>query len=213
VADTWLTAAERLTEAARDLGFEVAATVAAAWQARCDPDATRTLVQAAHALTGGDALPRLWDRVPPCPSARGYLGDAEEHEAQACVLARQARDLEESCDGVLGDAIAGYRQARERAGKAHARLASGTPGAAAQVALDAAWDAMRAFQQVIADCEAALDVIAPARERLEYATGCLRQAPDAFAEAYAIPLQLTRDGGTLPWSGDFLTGASPRASA
>jgi hypothetical protein len=213
MTETWLGAAERLAEAARDLGFDVAATVAAAWQARCDPGATRTLVQAAHALTSGDALPRIWDRVTPCPSARGFLSDAEEHEAQASVLARQARDLEASCGGVLGDAIAGYQQARERAENAHARLASGTPDAAAQAGLEGACDAMRAFQQVIADCEAALEVTGPARERLDYAAGCLRQAPDAFADAYDIPLQLTSDGGTLPWSGDFLTGAQPRLSA
>ena len=213
MTDTWLAAAERLAEAARDLGFDVAATVAAAWQARCDPEATRSLVQAAHALTSGDALPALWAKADPCPSARGFLGDAEEHEAQAATLARQARDLEASCGGVLGDAIAGYQQARERAEKAHARLASGSPaGAAARAELEAACDAMRAFQQVIADCEAALEVTAAVGERLGYAAGCLRRVPDDLAEAYDIPLQLIRDGGTLPWSGHFLTGAQPGLS-
>lgn len=213
MTETWLTAAERLAEAARDLGFNVAATVAAAWQARCDPDATRPLVQAAHALTGGDALPRLWDRVDPCPSAGNFLGDAEEHEAQAATLARQARDLEKACSAARDSALAEYEGARQRAVQAQARLASELPDAAAQAEIAAACDVMRAMQQVIAGCDAALEVAGATRERLDYAAGCLRQAPEALAEAYDMPLQLTRSGGTLPWNGDFLTGAQPGPSA
>lgn len=210
---TWTAAAEALAEAARDLGFDVAATVAAAWQARCDPDATRPLVQAAHALTSGDALPRLWDRVPPCPSAGDYLAAAGEHEAQAAVLARRAAGMEAACVAAREDAAGAYGRERQRAGRAQARLSSGQPDAAAQAELEAACDAMRAFQQAIADCGAAMEVIAAAGERLGYALACLRSADAALAGAYDIPLQLVRDGGTLPWSGDFLTGASPRPSA
>lgn len=213
MTEAWPVVAEQLADSARDLGFGAAATVAAAWQARCDPGATRTLVQAAHALTGGDALPRLWDRVAPCPSARDFLAAAEEHEAEASVLATQARDLEAACLAARDDAIAGYEGARQRAVQAQARLSSGRPDAAAQAEIGAACDAMAAMQQVIAASDAALDVTAPALERLGYAAGCLRQAPEALAEAYDIPLQLTRSGGALPWSGDFLTGAQPGLSA
>ena len=37
----------------------------------------------------------------------------------------------------------------------------------------------------------------------------LKLCPDDLAEAYEVPLELVRSGGTLPWSGDFLTGNQP----
>lgn len=205
---TWTAAAEGLAESARDLGFDAAATIASAWQARCDPDATRPLVQAAHALTSGDALPRLWDRVPACPSAADYLARAAGLEAEAAVLTRQAVRLDKARWSAREDAITEHGRQRERASQAKARLAGGEPGARAE--LDAACDAMQALQQAIADCEAALDVIAPLLKQLPAALTCLRGAEEAFAEAYHIPVEFVRGGGTLPWSGDFLTGARPR---
>lgn len=212
---SWTAAAEQLATSAWEMGFDVASTVASAWQARCDPDATRSLVQAAHALTSGDALPSLWAKGQPRQSAEDFLAAAEEHEAQAAVLAKHARDMAAACESARGGVIAEYERAQQRAAKAQAGLTSEYPAvrAAAQAEIEAAQEIMRQMQQVIGDCDAALELLAQVRERLDYAVGCFQRVPADLEDAYEPALQLVRDGGTLPWSGDFLTGMNPVYSA
>lgn len=197
---TWTAAAEQLAEDTREPGFAAASLVASAWQARCLPDATRSLIQAACALTSGDAVQHIWDRVPLCPSADALLTAAEDLEGETAALGRHARDMAAACEAARDQAIAAYGNARRQV------LSASTDTIRA-----GAEQAMREMSQVTGDCEAALDLLAAVLERLEYALRCFLRAPADLAEAYDVPLQFIRDGGTLPWSGDFLTapGNSP----
>lgn len=196
----WTAAAEQLADDARQPGFDAAVLVASAWRARCLPDATRSLIQAACALTSGDAVERVWDRPPPCPSADALLQGAEELEGETARLASHARSMAAACESARDQAIAAYENARRQA-----------LSAAGDTTRTAADQEMHAMSQVIGDCEAALDLLAEVITRLNYAVNCFTQVPADFAEAYDVPLQHIRDGGTLPWSGDFLTapGNSP----
>lgn len=192
----WSAAAEQFAEAAADIGFEAADLVASAWQARCDPEATRTLIQAAHALTGGDAVSRIWERADPCPSAEAFLAGAEELEAGAAALAAHAASITRACEATLRQAVSGYETARHR----EATLPVPAAAAAAAEQAGEAW-------AVIGDCEAALDLLTQVTERLGYAIGCFREVPGLLAEVYDVPLEFIAAGGTLPLSGDFLTPA------
>jgi hypothetical protein len=210
MADSWLAAAEQFADDARELGFAAAETVAAAWRARCDPDATRSLIQAACALTGGDSQPRIWDKVPPSPSMAAFLESAEELEGEAATAGKHGRDMAAACEDALDQAIAEYEAARKRlAALQRCAPATEEARAALEAEIAALRERMAQLERVMAGCEAALDLLGQVLERLEYALNCFCRVPDDLAEAYEVPLDLIRSGGTLPWSGDFLTGANP----
>jgi hypothetical protein len=194
----WLAAAGQLADDAHQPGFAAAALVASAWCARCLPDATRSLARAAGALTSGGAMERVWDRVPPCPSAVALLQGAEELEGEAVAMRARGQVMAETCEEARDNAIREYQAALRQAANA-GTVANGEAvrAGAEQVMADTAL--------VIGDCEAALELLSQVIARLNYAVNCFRRAPDDFAEAYDVPLQFIRDGGLLPLSGDFLT--------
>ena len=193
----WLAAAEQLADDIREPGFAAAALVASTWRARCLPEATRSLARAAGALTGGGAMERVWDRVPPCPSAEALLRGAEELEGEAAAMRARAQVMAETCEEARDKAIREYEIARKQARQ---RWLGGP----------IAQERMAEMRLVIGDCDAALELLGQVIKRLDYAVHCFRRAPDDFAEAYDIPLEFIRAGGTLPLSGDFLTGVPTR---
>jgi len=203
VNPTWIAAAEQLAEDGGELGFSAAARVASAFRANCLPEATRNLMTAAYALAGEEVKLRFLDRVEPCATAEEFLTGAEELEGDAAALGKHAADMAAACETALEEAIGAHQAARRR--MTAAQVNPGSRAARAEVA--AALKAMRAAKRVIAECDAALDLICQVRERLEYVVRCFRCTPADFAEAYDVPLQHLRDGGTLPWSGTFLTAA------
>lgn len=196
----WTAAAEQLAAAGHELGFDAARTVASAWRARCLPEATRSLIRAACSLTSGDAKQRLFDHEPPFRTAGDFLAAAEEHEAQAAATAATTRRLAAACGDTRERAIGDHQAAVRQAAAARA----GDQAEAAQ-------ETMRITAQVIGDCDAALDLLAQVSGRLGFAIACFRLTPAEYADVYDVPLQFIADGGTLPWSGDFLTppGNSP----
>jgi hypothetical protein len=110
------------------------------------------------------------------------------------------------CESARSEAITEYKAAATISQRTEL---SGAQDASAQARMAAARERMRETTQVIGDCDAALELIAAMLERLDYAAACFRQVPADLAAVYDIPMQMVRDGGTLPWSGDFLTGNSP----
>ena len=192
----WTGQAHLLADAVREPGFAAAALNASAWAARVDPDATAGLTGAATALTSGDCGSQLWAQADPCPSDQDLLTAAAELEGAVAELLRYATAMARDCRADLESAQAAAARAA-----ADARSAR-TPQARAD-----AEDALRAARAVIADCEAALEVIDDAGTRLAHALNCLRRVPDDVAATYEQPYQLVHDGGELPHDGDFLTGA------
>lgn len=209
---SWAAAAEQLADDAREPGFTAAETDAAAWQARCLPEATRGLMQAAHVLTCGDAGHTLWGKVSPSPSAIALLDAAEELEGETAGMAEHGRDMAAACEDTRDRAIAEYEAARRRL-DALQRIAPATEEAQREIQAQIAGirERLAELARVIGDCEAALDLLAQVTGRLDYALNCFRRVPDDLAEAYDVPLAFIRDGGTLPWSGDFLTGTANSA--
>lgn len=189
----WTAVAEQFAMTATELGYGTARTVASAWRARCLPEATCSLVRAARALTCEDARPRLFDREPPWRTAEDFLAAVEEHEAHAVTLATDVLKMAAACENARNRAIADYHAAERPPERAQP-----VPGRARKRPL---------LETVVGDCDAALDLLAQVTERLGYAIDCFRRTPADFEEAYDVVLQHVRDGGTLPWSGDFLTGA------
>jgi hypothetical protein len=195
---TWTGQAHLLADAIREPGFDAAAVNASAWAAGVNPDATAGLIGAATALTGGDCGPQLWAQTDPCPSDQALLVAAAELEGAVADLLKHASALARDCRAALA--------------AAHAKLASaGAALAAAQAqgaedAAAAAQGQQGAALAEIADCEAALEVLDDAGRRLEHAANCLRRVPDDLAGTYETPYAHVRDGGELPFSGDFLTG-------
>lgn len=190
----WIGAAESLAEGARELGFDVARTVASAWRARCLPEATLSLTYAARALTSEDAKPRFFDREDPFRTASDLLATVEEHEAHTAVLSGQVARMAAACVNTRDRAIADYHAAER-------------PPERAQPVPDRERTRSLITETVVGDCDAALDLLAQVTERLGYAITCFRRAPAEYAEAYDVPLQFIHEGGVLPWSGDFLTSA------
>lgn len=190
----WTAQAHLFADAIREPGFSCAALNASAWAAGVNPQATGGLLGAALALTDGQAGAVLWDADKPCESDRAFLEAAAELEGAVAELLGHATRLARDCR-------AAWEGACEQAGRAAAGLEAESPqaSAAAQAALDAA-------RPVIADCEAALEVIDGCGSRLAYAANCLRKVPGDLASTYETPYQHVRDGGTLPYSGDFLGG-------
>lgn len=191
----WTGQAHLLADAIREPGFAAAGLNAATWSARVDPRATRGLIGAALALTSGDAGPGLWAATDPCPDGTTLLTAAAELEGETAQLLQHATRLARDCRATLAAAM-------DAAARAQATLNSdATPAATV-----AASQALTAARAAIADCEAALEIIDEAGTRLAHAGNCLAKVPDDYAETYETPLQHVRDGGTLPYDGEFLLG-------
>ena len=208
---TWTGQAHLLASDIREPGWGAAATCASAWQARVDPDATHGLVGAALALTDGEALSGLWAPMPPCPDDATLLTAVTELEGAAAEMLQRCRDMARECEDAHDAAVGAFEQARADAERALAMgAAAASPAAdAAAGALSAAADAgMDGAAAVIGDCEAALEILTDTEKRLIHALNCLRQVPDDLAATYETPYQVVRDGGQLPYDGDFLTGVN-----
>jgi len=196
----WTAAAEEFAEAIREHGFAAAALTASAWQAGVDPDATRSLLAAASVLSGGDAVARAWARVPPCPTAGDFLAGAEEIEGETAGAAAFAERTARACADALEAAV----EARARARRATAAAsAQGNAAKAAVVAEE------RRAAQAVADCDAAIEVLAGAGEALRYAGLLLTRVPADFEETYEEPLRYAASGRKLPWNGAFITPGTP----
>jgi hypothetical protein len=189
----WLALAEKLADDAREPGFGAAASVAAAWAARVDPMATRSLVRAALMLAGTDVIPALYAPLPPCPDAATLLEWGENLESHVA-------DLLKRCTG----AGAAARGERSRAIEAGCEAASAAREAPPGEELDEARLRERAAAQVTADCEACMDLLGQADAALRCALDCVRSLPGDLDEAYEAAGRLIAAGGVLPHSGDFI---------
>lgn len=188
----WTEQAAALAADVLELGADAAMVNAAAWLARVTPDATSGLVGAALAL---GALPQavMKSSARPLPHDREMLARTADLEGCAAELLQRALDLRAKASGAL-DAAA------EAAAAAAAALGEDGPEAPARAGLAAA-------EAVIADAEQAVDVCNDLAARLAYALACLAKVPDDLATAYETPYAHISAGGTLPYDGDFLTGA------
>jgi hypothetical protein len=192
---TWTGQAQLLADDIREPGFTIAAINASAWCARVDPEATHGLVGAALALTSGDAGKALWSAADPCPADGALLTAAAELEGTVAQLLEWARQMIAGCRADFDAAIGEARAAR-------ALLASALTEDARAEAEARLSEAMA----VIADCEAALEILDETGTRLAHALNCLRKVPDDMASTYEVPYELVHDGGQLPHNGEFLTG-------
>jgi hypothetical protein len=204
----WTGQAHLLADGIREPGFAAAALNAAAWAAGVNPEATAGLIGAATALTSGDCGPQLWAQADPVPSDQELLAAAAELEGAVAQLLKLASQMARDCRAGLEAAYARAAAAAAAIAAAQAQLAAASTSrqaAAAQSALAAAESALSGAQAVIADCEAALEVIAGCGGRLEHAANCLRRVPEDLAGTYEVPYQFVHEGGDLPYAGDFLT--------
>lgn len=205
----WTPQAEAFAEDIREPGFAAAGCNARAWRARVVPEASRGFVAAAIALTDGDAKAALWGRPEPFPDDKAMLTAAEELEAAIGELLAQARRMIRACTADLEAAQEALAAAMDELATAQAQLAQAAneqAAAAAELAIEAAMEKIAEAERRIADCEVALEILGAAEQKLAYALNCVRQIPDDLAATYEAPYALVRDGGVLPWSGDFLTG-------
>jgi hypothetical protein len=161
------------------IGTTLAELDAAAWSARVDPEAVQSLTRAALILNP-DAADAIWARTEPAETGDGLLAIVEEHAAAVAELGRRACDLGETCEADRDTAVQAARDPDD-------------PEAAAEA------------RRVLADCEAAIETLTALAARLEEAWRALLRVPDEYGEYFETPLRLAADGGTLPWSGDFLT--------
>ena len=191
----WTGQAYLLADAIREPGFACAALNASAWTAGVNPEATAGLIGAATVLTSGDCGPQLWAQADPCPSDQALLAAAAELEGAVAELLRYASGMARACRADLESAQAAAAEAASAAVMAETSQARG-----------AAEDALAAARAVIADCEAALEIIDGCGGRLAHAANCLRRVPDDLAAAYETPYSFVHDGGKLPYEGVFLTG-------
>jgi hypothetical protein len=189
----WTGQAHLLADGIREPGFAAAALNAAAWSAGVNPDATAGLIGAATALTGGDCGPQLWAQADPLPSDQELLTAAAELEGAVVQLLGYASAMARDCRADL-----------EAAQAAAAQAAAASVWAATASARTAAEGALAAARAVIADCEAALEVIDGCGRRLAHAANCLRRVPDDLAGTYETPYAFVHDGGKLPYDGEFL---------
>jgi hypothetical protein len=189
----WTGQAHLLADAIREPGFAAAALNAAAWSAGVNPEATAGLIGAATALTSGECGPQLWAQAGPLPDDRELLTAAAELEGAVAQLLKYASGMARDCRTDLQAALAAAASAAARADAAK------TPQARA-----AAEEEIRAARAIIADCEAALEVIDEAGRRLAHAANCLRRVPDDLAGTYETPYAFVHDGGKLPYDGEFL---------
>lgn len=209
--DTWTGHAELLAADIREPGFTAAAIASAAYSARVDPEATRSLVRAAIVLTSGDATSACGMPAEPCPGDYTFYAAVAELETGLMQLLATAADMARACVDSMERAAGEYEAAHNAAGNARGRMASSsTPQAhaAAEAEYDAALQRMDAVRPVLADCEAALDILPVVHAALESAVTCLRQVPEDMGEVYEVPYRFLRSGGRLPHDADFLTGTT-----
>lgn len=193
--------AEKTTDIWEILGEEIAPVIAGAAAARVIPQAITPLMNAAVAC---DAPPGLiLDRhAHPLESAGDLFGRADELDIE---LDRARRQIGEQHDEVSADYAAAL-QAQLDAAKAM-REASND---------DEARDAERAAREADldrADCENALEILEDSRARVDYAAAEIKTLPQAFADAYEVPLEHIREYGPLPRSGDYLAPAGQERTA
>jgi uncharacterized protein with beta-barrel porin domain len=194
----WTAQAHLLADAIREPGFAAAAVNASAWSAGVNPDATAGLIGAATALTSGECGPQLWAQADPIPDDKAMLTAAAELEGAVAELLKHASALARDCRAALEAAVAAMASAGAALAAAQAQGAEHAAAAALGRQGEAAAQ--------VADCEAALEVLDDAGGRLDHAVTCLRRVPDDLASTYEQPYAHVRDGGDLPFSGDFLTG-------
>ena len=182
----WTAQAELLADAIREPGFKAAEVTASAWRAGVHAEATHGLVGAALALTDGEAMGSLWAEVEPCPSDAVLLEHAAELEGAVTELttwcSRMTRDCQDALEAAYGAAAAAgaaIAAAQAAIGAADSPQAAAT---AAGVPRRSRRRCRPRRQAEIADCEAALEILASVLGRLEYALKCLRQVPDDFAQ-------------------------------
>ena len=198
----WTALAEQLADDIREPGFGAAAVFARAYRARVDLAGVRGLVGAAMALTEGRALAALCAYEDPCPDHATLVTWTENLEAHVAAMLKRCEDLGRAARGEHRAAL----QARARA------LAAAT----AATAQDAQADARAAAEEaaaVIADCEAAAEVLGDADCKLRYARDLLRAVPGELAEVYEAPIGLVSRGGRMPHSGDFIVAGEPGKAA
>lgn len=200
----WTALAEGLSADAREPGFGAAACVAAAWSARVDPLATRSLVTAAVVLTDGDAVPALWEPLPPCPDAATLLEWGENLETHVGDLLKRCVDAGMATRAEHDAALRARQEAAREAREAAIVTAKGSGRAAAQAALDAARVLEQDAAMVAADCEIALDLLGQLDGKLRCALDCARSLPADLDEAYEAAARITAASGALPHSGDFI---------
>jgi hypothetical protein len=191
---TWTGQAQLLADGIREPGFQAAEVNASAWCARVDPQATNGLVGAALALTSGDAGKSLWAATAPCPDDAALLTAAAELEGAVAGLLDWTRKTATGCR-------ADFDAAMEQAQRARALMASPDDATRAHGAA-----LLAEAQAMLADCEAAMEILDETGTRLAHALNCLRRVPDDLASTYEQPYALVHDGGQLPHDGGFLTG-------
>lgn len=189
---TWTAQAEALAEDAREMGGLAAIIHAAAWSAGVDPQATQGLTGAALAL--GATVAMLMARTRPLREDREMTSHAADIEADTADLLKRAQDM-------LTGAGAALEEAHEAAAKAERDYRGALTQSREQAALQALDNALAC----IADCEAALEILADLAARLDYARTCLERVPDDLLTTYEVPYDHIRHGGRLPFHGDFLT--------
>jgi hypothetical protein len=209
--DSWTGHAELLAADIREPGFTAAAIASAAWSARVDPEATRSLVRAAIVLTSGDATSACWARADPCPDDYTFVAAVAELETGLMQLLATTADMARACIDAMENAASEYQAARNAAIAAQVRMdAAASPQlrAAAEDGYDAAVRQMEAARAVAGDCEAALDILPAVHAALEAAMESVRSVPADMGEVYEVPYQFLRTGRTLPHDADFLTGVT-----
>jgi hypothetical protein len=207
----WTGVAQLLADDLGFPGYGAAEANARAWKARVRPEATRGLVEAAMILTGGDAGAALWTASETCPDDKTLAGWAADLEGHLGELLKRCRDMTQACRAAFEGAVAEHEAATATARAAQGRMASSaTPDAHAAAEHDhqAAMERVLAASLVIADCEAALEVLARTESQLSAAIDAVRRVPADLAETYETPYQHIRAYGPLPRDGDFLTAAA-----
>jgi hypothetical protein len=208
---TWTGQAQILADAIREPGYGAAEANARAWRSRCLPEATRGLVAAALVLTDGDAGAALWAGAEPCPDDKTLREWASELEAHIAELLKHCRDMKQACEAELERAAIAHSMASAEASAARGRMdAAGTADAYAGAEHDHELAAGRAHTAalVMADCEAAMEVLGVTAEKLDTALAAVCQVPADMGETYETPYSYVRNEGPLPHHGDFLTGAT-----
>lgn len=206
---SWTGHAQALAAAIREPGEGAAEANARAWSARCRPEATRGLAGAAMILTDGEAGAALWAAAEPCPDDRTLLAWTEDIAGHVADLGRQCRKQSAACADAREDAARARASAMAAVRSAQARMAAAASPqlrADAEADCDQAMDHARAAALVLADCEAAAEILAGSGDRLSAARQALRRVPADLHCIYEEPYEFVRAGGLLPHGGDFLTG-------
>lgn len=194
----WTALAEQLADDIREPGFGAAAVFAAAYRARVELAAVRGLVGAALALTEGEALRALSAYADPCPDNATLVSWTENLEAHVAALLKRCEDLGRAA-----------RDERDSALRARNMALAGASAATTEDAKAAALAQAEEAERVMADCEAALEVLGDADCSLRYARDLLRAVPGELTEVYEAPIALTARGGRMPHSGDFIAPSGP----